>query len=35
MYPSIKVIDPAFNAVKEIKQFLKTNNNLAAKKNKG
>ncbi|MEZ0270379.1 MAG: glutamate racemase [Nitrososphaeraceae archaeon] len=28
MYPSIKVIDPALNAVKEIRQFLKTNNNL-------
>jgi glutamate racemase len=28
MYPSIKVIDPALNTVKEIRQFLKTNNNL-------
>jgi glutamate racemase len=28
MYPSIKVIDPALNTVKEIRQFLKTNNDL-------
>jgi len=28
MYPSIRIIDPAANVVKEIKQFLKTNNML-------
>ena len=28
MYPSIRIIDPAATAVKEIKQFLKTNNML-------
>ena len=26
MFPSIRIVDPTFNAVKEIKQYLKANN---------